>query len=53
MRRQARRIVLAVMSVAAVGVAGDLVAQSALGSLGVNDATGKPIVDLTAPEPGA
>jgi hypothetical protein len=45
MRRQGRRFVLVVAGVAAVGVAGVLVAQSALGSLGVNDATGKQIVD--------
>ncbi len=45
MRRQGRRFVLAVAGVAAAGVAGVLVAQSALGSLGVSDATGRQIVD--------
>ena len=45
MRRQGRRFVLVVAGVAAVGVAGVLVAQSALGSLGVSDATGTQIVD--------
>jgi len=45
MRRQGRRFVLV--------VAGVLIAQSALGSLGVSDATGKQIVDLTGREPGA
>jgi hypothetical protein len=45
MRRQGRRIALVVVGVAAAGVAGVLIAQSALGSLGVTDATGRQIVD--------
>jgi hypothetical protein len=45
MRRQARRNLLAAVSVAAVGVAGVLVAQGALAGLGVSDATGRQIVE--------
>ncbi len=45
MRRQGRRIVRVIVGVAVAGVAGVLIAQSALGSLGVSEATGKQIVD--------
>ena len=45
MRRQAVRTVLVALGVAAVGVAGVLVAQSALAGPGVVDAAGKQIVE--------
>lgn len=45
MRRQAVRIVAVALGVAAVGVAGVLIAQSALAGLGIGDAAGRQIVD--------
>ena len=45
MRRQAGRMAVAGLGIAALGLAGMLIAQGALAGLGVSDAAGKQIVD--------